>query len=471
VSVAEIIPVILAGGSGTRLWPLSRQTMPKQFLPLIGAESTFQHTLRRIAGQPGFGRPLVVTNADFRFFARRQAEAVGVAVDIVLEPVTRDSGPALAAAAALLAERGDETILLALAADHVIADSRAFLADCALARHAAASGAIVTFGIRPDHPDTGYGYIERGAPEGERLYHVARFREKPDAARAVRLVADGCLWNSGNFMFRADAMLAELRARAPAVHAAARAAVAGRTHDIGFIRLDEAAFAAAPRISIDHAVMEHTANAKVVEAGFAWSDVGTWDAVRLAGALDGAGNAAVGHVALRRTRGSYVRSDGPLTAVIGLDDVVVVSTADAVLVMAADAAHEVKALVEALDRGGERAAREHRESFRPWGRYQDIDRGERFRVKHIVVDPGERLSLQMHHHRAEHWIVVRGTAEITIGDTVRSVRENESVYIPLGAKHRLANPGRIPLELIEVQTGSYLEEDDIVRFEDAYSRR
>ncbi len=471
MSVAEIIPVILAGGSGTRLWPLSRKAMPKQFLPLIGAESTYQHTLRRVAGQPSFGRPLVITNTDFRFFARRQAEAIGIAVDIVLEPAARDSAPAIAVAAALAAERSGEAVLLALAADHVVDDGQAFLADCALARAAAARGAIVTFGIRPDHADTGYGYIEKGLAEGERLFHIARFREKPDAVSAARFVAEGFLWNSGNFAFRADVMLAELQAHAPAVHAAASAAVAGRTHDIGFIRLDEAAFAAAPRISIDHAVMENTLNATVVEAGFPWSDVGSWDAVRLAGSLDNAGNAAVGHVALRRTRGSYIRSDGPLTAVIGLDNVVVVTTADAVLVMAADAAHEVKGLVEALDRAGERTAREHRQSFRPWGRYQDIDRGDRFRVKRIVVNPGEQLSLQLHHHRAEHWVVVRGTAEITIGDTVRSVPENQSVYIPLGEKHRLANPGRIPLELIEVQTGSYLEEDDIVRFDDVYSRR
>jgi mannose-1-phosphate guanylyltransferase/mannose-6-phosphate isomerase len=471
VSAAEIIPVILAGGSGTRLWPLSRKAMPKQFLALVGSESTFQQTLRRVAGVALFGRPIVVTNADFRFFARRQAEAIGIAVDIVLEPVGRDSAPAIATAAALVAERSDKAVMLALAADHVVADALAFQADCLLAHPAAGRGAIVTFGIRPDHADAGYGYIEKGAPAGERLFQVARFREKPDSASAARFVAAGFLWNSGNFMFRADTMLAALREHAPAVLAAAQAAVAGRHSDLGFIRLDAAAFAAAPTISIDHAVMEKTSSAAVVEAGFPWSDVGTWDAVRLASALDSHGNAAIGHVALRDARNAYVRSDGPLTAVIGLDGVVVVTTDDAVLVMAADAAHEIKALVEDLERAGERAARQHRHSFRPWGWYQDVDRGERFRVKRIVVDPGEQLSLQLHHHRAEHWIVVHGTAEITIGDTVRAVHENESVYIPPGEKHRLANPGRIPLELIEVQTGSYLEEDDIVRLDDNYSRR
>jgi mannose-1-phosphate guanylyltransferase/mannose-6-phosphate isomerase len=445
--------------------------MPKQFVPLVGERSTFQQTLARIA-DPMFDRPIVVTSADFRFIVAEQLRALGIAADIVLEPMRRDSGPAVAAAAVLAEQRDPAAIVLVLASDHVIKNSEAFLAACRAAAAAATAGRIVTFGIRPSFAATSYGYIRPGAKlDGAAVQTVEAFVEKPDAATATRYVAENYLWNSGNFMFRADVMLEEITRFEPTMGEAARAAVGELRQDLDFLRLAAEPFAHAPKKSIDYAVMERTTLAAVVPADIGWSDIGTWDAVWDNLDHDGAGNAVSGPAVVVDSRNSLVRSEeGVLTAVIGLDNVVVVSTGDAVLVTARDKAENVKALVELLKAQNRREAVEHRRIYRPWGYYQGVDIGARYQVKRIVVSPGARLSLQKHFHRAEHWVVVKGTAEVTVGADTRAVHENESVYIPIGSVHRLANPGRIPLELIEVQVGSYLGEDDIQRLDDTYGR-
>ena len=467
----KITPILLAGGVGTRLWPVSRDGLPKQFLPLVGERSTYQQALERVADGSLFADPIVITSDAFRFFARRQAEDLRVAATILLEPMRRDSGPAIAAAAAYAAERDPDAVLLALAADHVIQDPAAFRAACAQGLAAAQGGAIVTFGITPSEPRTSYGYIRPGEPLGaESVRKVAAFVEKPDAATAARYLAEGYLWNSGMFLFRADVLLEELAGFEPAMAKAAREAAAKARDDIGFVRLDPEAFAASPQKSIDYAVMERTRRAAVVEGAFGWSDIGSWDAIAGVSSQDAAGNASRGAVVLMDAQDCLVHADGPLTAVLGAKGLVVVTTPDAVLVLPRERAEEVKSLVTQLQAAGRSEATEHRRGHRPWGYYDSIDRGDRFQVKRIVVFPGGKLSLQKHFHRAEHWVVVRGTAEVTIGDERRVVQENESVYIPSGTIHRLANPGRIPLELIEVQTGSYLGEDDIVRIDDVYQR-
>ncbi len=469
----SITPVILAGGAGTRLWPVSRDSLPKQFQRLVGPISTYQQTLRRVADRSRFADPVVLTNAELRFFAERQASDVGVPVAVLLEPERRNSAPALAAAAAYVAMRDPQALVLALAADHVILDDAAFLAAVDVAAEIASGGDIVTFGMAPTYPATGYGYIRPGVPlGGAGARRVAAFAEKPDVATAARYLAEGWLWNSGNFLFRADVLLAELDRFAPAVSEAARAAAAGAETDplLGFVRLDADRFRAAPVISIDYAVMERTDRITVVPASFGWSDVGSWEAIYDLGPADEAGNVLEGPVDTLDTSGSLIRSDGPLVGVIGLTDVVVVASSDAVLVTRRERSGEVKTLVERLRAHNHHQVSAHARCFRPWGSYESIDRGDRFQVKRIVVEPGGRLSLQKHMHRAEHWVVVRGTAEVTIDDAVRVLSENQSVYVPLGAVHRLANPGKIPLELIEVQTGSYLEEDDIIRIEDVYAR-
>jgi mannose-1-phosphate guanylyltransferase/mannose-6-phosphate isomerase len=467
----RIIPLLLAGGTGTRLWPVSRDAMPKQFLPLVGERSTYQQALARVADAELFAPPIVMTSDDFRFFSRLQAEELGIDATVVLEPTRRDSGPAIAAGAALAKARDKDAIVLALAADHVILDPELFLAACRAGRDAAAAGHIVTFGIRPTAPKTGYGYIRRGEPlDVAGVHQVAAFVEKPDAATAARYVADGYLWNSGNFMFRADTLLVELARLQPAMARAITGAVDRAASDLGFVRLDADAFGGAPRLSIDYAVMEKTDRAAVVEGAFRWSDIGSWDAVLEVSPRDDAGNALSGPAVAFDVGNSIIHAERQLTAVVGLKDVVVVTTPDAVLVAPRSRAEDVKALVAQLKEQKRREASEHRRGFRPWGHYDSVDAGERFQVKRIVVNPGSKLSLQKHYHRAEHWVVVRGTAEVTIGNEVRTVHENESVYIPIGSVHRLANPGRIALELIEVQTGSYLGEDDIVRLEDVYRR-
>ncbi len=467
-----IHPVILCGGAGTRLWPASRESMPKPFIPLLPGGSTFQATLARLAGAADLARPTVLAHADSRFVVAEQLLASGIEADIVLEPARRDSAAAVAVAACHAARRDPRAVVLILAADHVIDDAPAFLAACREAAHAAArSGLVMTLGLRPTGPATAYGYIAPGVPvEGTSARRVARFVEKPDAATAAAYIADGYLWNSGYFVFRADVMIAELEAYAPEVLAAARAALDGAVTDLDFLRLDAKAFARAPRLSIDHAVMEATDRAGVLPVSFGWSDIGTWDALWEALPRDEAGNALSGPVEALATRGSLVHSEGVLTAVVGLEDVVVVSTRDAVLVAPRERSGEVKDLVAALRARGCPEADEHLRIGRPWGWYQRIDQGPRFQVKRIMVRPGGRLSLQRHHHRAEHWVVVRGTAEVTVDGQVTLLHENEAVYVPIGAVHRLANPGRIDLELIEVQVGSYTGEDDIVRVEDVYGR-
>jgi len=472
-SARPILPVILSGGSGTRLWPLSRETYPKQFLKLTGERSLIQETAQRVPPAAGFLPPLVIANESHRFLVSEQLAEIGVGSPrIVLEPVGRNSAPAVAIAALIAAEADPETIVLVLAADAHIADAAGFRDAIHKAAVAARLGRIVTLGMDPTRPETGYGYIRKGAAVAGApgVSEVAAFVEKPDRPRAEALLAEGCLWNAGLFLFTARTMLDELEAFAPDVLEAARDALEVRGGDLEFIRLGESAFRRAPSISIDYAVMEKTKRAAVLPAQVGWSDVGAWDALLDILPTDRAGNVAVGDVHLIDTERSYVRSDENLTVLIGLSDVVVVNTGDAVLVASRDRAQDVKLAVDALKKAGRPEAREHRRMYRPWGFYEGLIQGERFQVKRIVVRPGARLSLQKHFHRAEHWVVVNGTAQVVRDGEMLLLRENESVYLPLGAVHRLENPGKIPLTLIEVQSGAYLGEDDIVRLEDTYGR-
>jgi mannose-1-phosphate guanylyltransferase/mannose-6-phosphate isomerase len=469
-SSSSITPVILCGGTGTRLWPVSREKTPKQFAPLIGSQSTFQLTVERVSSAL-FGRPCAITNNDARFVVAEQLRAAGREADIVLEPHRRDSGAAIAAAAVLAARHDPQAVVLAVPADHLIDDADAFARACEDALPAARQGLIMTFGIRPDRPATAFGYIRPGdAVAGTAAFRVRQFVEKPDAATAADYVDQGYLWNSGCFLFRVDVLLREIGRLAPALLAAVQDAVTAAKTDLDFLRLDADAFARAPRISIDRAVMEHTTQAGVLPVAFRWSDIGSWGALWEVLPRDEHGNAVQGDVKLVEVRNSLIRSEDVLTAVAGLEDVVVVSTRDAVLVTTRQTDQDVRALVASLNADSRREADEHLRVHRPWGWYQRIDVGPRFQVKRICVKPGGRLSLQRHFHRAEHWVVVTGSAEVTIGDRVVLLQENESAYVPIGCSHRLVNPGRIPLEIIEVQVGSYTGEDDIVRLEDVYNR-
>lgn len=469
-----LVPVLLSGGAGSRLWPLSRELRPKQLLPLLGTNTMLQDTALRAAGLPGVQAPVVVCNEHHRFAVAEQLRLAGCpAAAIVLEPVGRNTAPAVALAAhAALAQApaGESPLLLVMPADHAVQDLPAFRAAVASGIAAARGGALVTFGIVPTHAETGYGYIRRGAGEGP-AFPIASFVEKPDAARAAQYVASGdYLWNSGLFLLDARTYLAEFQVHQPAMAAACAAAFAGSRHDLDFTRVDAEAFAACPSDSIDYAVMEKTARGVVVPMQAGWSDIGSWDALHDAQPADADGNVVHGDALLEQCSGTLVHAESRLVAAVGLVDLVVVETKDAVLVVPRSRAQDVKRVVERLKASGRGESSQHREVFRPWGSYDGVDAGERFQVKRLVVKPGAAMSLQLHHHRAEHWIVVQGTAQVTRGDETLLLGENESTYIPLGAKHRIANPGKVDLHIIEVQTGSYLGEDDIVRFEDVYGR-
>lgn len=463
-----IIPVILSGGSGTRLWPLSREAYPKQFLPLVGDATMLQATWHRVAAIAGKA-PIVVANQEHRFMAAEQLRECNVTPQaLILEPIGRNTAPAIAIAALQALAAGDDALLLVLPSDHVVRDDAAFHSAVQQAAIAADAGKLVTFGIVPTAPETGYGYIKAHAGVGVRA--VDRFVEKPDLTTAQEYVASGeYYWNSGMFLFKASRYLEELETLQPAILIACQAALGKASRDSDFIRLDAGAFAASPNDSIDYAVMEKTADAVVVPLDAGWNDVGSWSALWEVSDKDADGNACHGDVIALDCRNSYAYGTR-LIAMVGLEDVVVVETDDAVFVGHMDRVQDVKEIVGQIKRDGRSEAAAHRKVYRPWGAYDSIDNGARFQVKRITVKPGATLSLQMHHHRAEHWIVVSGTAEVTRGEEVILLTENQSTYIPLGVTHRLKNPGKLPLELIEVQSGSYLGEDDIVRFEDLYGR-
>lgn len=471
----SIVPVILAGGQGTRLWPLSRAARPKQFLNLVGNTSLFEQTLLRVSGETRYLPPIVITNADYRFLVAEQAQEAGIALSgVLLEPVARNTAAAIAAAAVFAASRfGDDVVLHVVASDHAIETDESYWQSVDRAAAAARSGRLVTFGIVPNYPETGFGYIEAGAPLGDGVLEVKRFVEKPDLARAEEmLAAGGFSWNSGMFMFGARTFLGELELLSPSVLSAARQSVEKAKVDLDFIRLDTDSFAQAPDISVDYAVFEKTRLAAVLPVTFPWSDLGSWDAVWKMTSRDAANNASRGPVTLSNTSNSLVFSEGSHVAVEGLDDIAVIVSEDAVYVGRLSEAQKVGPLVKALkkDKATIALTETHRTSYRPWGGYSSVLVGDRFQVKRLFVKPGKRLSLQRHHHRSEHWVVVRGTAEVTLDGTVSMLTENQSIYLPLGCTHRLSNPGKILLELIEVQTGSYLGEDDIIRIEDEFGR-
>jgi mannose-1-phosphate guanylyltransferase/mannose-6-phosphate isomerase len=470
-----LIPVILSGGAGTRLWPLSRELHPKQLLALSGGSRTMlQETVARLVGVPDLGAPIVVCNEAHRFMVAEQLRQDGVAPGaVILEPVGRNTAPAIALAAhAALASApaGADPLLLVLPADHVIRDVAAFQRAVAVASAEAAAGRLVTFGVVARKPETGYGYIRRTAGKGP-SWPVARFVEKPDAATAAAFIASGdYYWNSGMFLFRARRYLEELERHAPDIAQSCAAASAAATRDLDFLRIDAALFGACRSDSIDYAVMEKTDAAVVVPLDAGWSDVGSWSSLHEAVEGDADGNVAHGDTLLEETKRSFVWSESRLVATVGLEDHVVIETKDAVLVAPKARVQDVKRLVSRLKAAGRAEHSLHREVYRPWGSYDSVESGERYQVKRLSVKPGASMSLQMHHHRAEHWIVVSGTARITRNDEVFLLEENQSTYIPVGARHRIENPGKIPLHIIEVQSGSYLGEDDIVRFEDRYGR-
>jgi mannose-1-phosphate guanylyltransferase/mannose-6-phosphate isomerase len=470
----KIYPVILSGGSGTRLWPLSRAALPKQLLALVSDRTMLQETALRLSGIPGMMAPLMVCGNDHRFMIAEQMREIGIVpMGIMLEPEGRNTAPAVAAAAHYLMAIEPDAVMLVLPADHVINDVPAFHAAIARASSAVAAGALATFGIVPSGPETGYGYIRRGeaVPASDGCFSVARFVEKPDLATAQSFIDDGSyLWNSGMFLFSAARYLEELASLRPDIAACAKKAVSDGYRDLDFCRLHEASFAACPSESIDYAVMEHTRHAVVVPADIGWSDVGSWSALWEVQQSDAQGNVLRGDVYTDEVSNSLIRAESRMVAVIGVSDVVVVETNDAVLVVHKDQVQKVKQVVDHLKKLKRNEHINHTRVYRPWGCYEGIDAGERFQVKRIIVNPGQILSLQMHHHRAEHWVVVTGTARVTCGEVVKLLTENESTYIPIGVTHRLENPGKLPLHLIEVQSGSYLGEDDIVRFEDMYKR-
>jgi len=468
-----LIPLILSGGSGTRLWPVSRKNLPKQFLSLTGEGSLFQQTIARAALLPEAAAPIVVASEDHRFMAAEQLLEAGVTgATIMLEPLARNTAPAIALGALKALEQDDDALLLVLPADHLIGDTGAFTDAVGRARPLAEEGWLVTFGIRPDRPETGFGYIRRADAVSDGAYHVEQFVEKPDVAKAKSYLANGSYdWNSGMFLFKAARYLEELAEHAPDMLQSVRAAYDKALADLDFVRLDSTLFAQVTDDSIDYAVMEKTRRAVVVPVKCDWSDIGSWDALWMSGKRDEQGNLCEGDTIAVNTKNSLLRShDRHLIATVGVDDLIVVTTPDATLVAHRGAAQDIKQVVDLLKKSNRSEHLFHRVVHRPWGSYDSLEARDRFQVKRIVVKPGASLSLQKHHHRAEHWIVVSGTAEVTCDDKVFLLGENQSTYIPLGSVHRLRNPGMVPVELIEVQSGSYLGEDDIVRLDDVYGR-
>jgi len=471
---ASITPVLLTGGAGTRLWPMSREHFPKQLLPLTGEQSMLQETVKRFADPTRFAAPIVVTNETLRFIVAEQLRSLGTQPQgLLLEPMGRNTAPAVAAAALYAAEKDPDAVLLVVPSDHMIGDVTRFVELVEQAHAAARDGALVTFSIVPSRPETGFGYIRRGERLAghDGLYEVAAFVEKPNRETATAFLEQGdYFWNSGMFLLSARHFLAELDNLAPDVLKAVRKAMAMGTSDNDFFRLDPDNFAAAPSISIDYAVMEHTRRAATIPCDVGWTDLGAWNEIWNVADKDEHGNALLGDVLVENSRNCYVRTDGRLTTLVGVEGLLVVVTDDAVLVTDHAHAQDVKRITDRLKKAGRTELTTHSRVYRPWGFYQSVHNGERFQVKRLTVNPGARLSLQKHFNRAEHWVVVNGTALVTRDGETQIVRENESTYIPLGSVHRLENPGKVPLHLIEVQSGSYLGEDDIVRVEDSYGR-
>lgn len=472
MSNLPLIPIILCGGSGTRLWPLSRETYPKQFLRLLGKHSLLQQTVQRLSGIEEMSAPMLVCNESSRFVAAEQLREIGVDdAQILLEPMRRNTAPAIASAALHALSQGEDPLLLVLPSDHVIKDHDAFCTAIHFAREAAGNGDLVTFGIKPTGPETGYGYIRAASTETKMAQPVLEFVEKPNRATAEQYISSGnYYWNSGMFLFRASRYIEELERHEPKIVAACRNAVALAKKDFDFIRLDTESYASSPDKAIDYAVMERTDRASMIPLSASWSDIGSWASVWDVADKDADNNAITGDVQVQDCEDCLIHGTTRLVAAVGLKNIAIIETADAVLVMDAERAQDTKKLVSGLIDTQRTEATQHREIFRPWGSYDSIGNGQRFQVKRITVKQGAKLSLQMHHHRAEHWVVVCGTAKITNGDKEYLLTENQSTYIPVGAVHCLENPGKVPLELIEIQSGGYLGEDDIVRLQDRYGR-
>lgn len=468
--MTQILPVVVCGGSGTRIWPLSRESLPKQFLPLVGSQSTFKTLLSILASDAAFAPPVIISNHDYRFLVAEQMAEAGVEGEIILETAPRDTAASVAVATELALRRSPDTIVGVFAADHAIADAVAFETLCRRAAAAASQGELVGLAVKPAYPATEYGYMQSTGALASGLSKIGAFVEKPDAATAARLIDEGYLWNSGDLFFRADVMAGEIATHGPELAAAARASLDQAKPDLQFLVLPAAPFEATPAQSIDTAVVRKSARAAMIVGEFGWADTGNWPAVHALSPRDERGNSVRGDGIVLDASNVFIRSEEGLTAVIGVDNVVVVSTGDAVLVANAEQAGKIRDLVDQMKRAGRREPLEHKRIYRPWGYYQSVDHGARHQVKRISVKPGGKLSLQKHFHRAEHWVVVKGIAEVTLDGTISLLKENESIYLPIGCIHRLANPGEIDLEIIEVQTGGYLGEDDIVRIEDIYNR-